>query len=613
VKPQLTLVLAATLPLISLAHSQRAIAQVSTDGALSTTVHSVDGRNFVIEDGDRAGNNLFHSFHEFSVPTGGSATFNNAVDVQNILGRVTGGSISNIDGLIRANGRANLFLLNPSGILFGPNAQLFIGGSFVGSTANRLRFADGTIFSTTPSASPLLSISVPAGLQFTGNNASSIQVKGRGNSEIVPTTNFGLAVAPGQTLALIGGEILFEGGIATTAAGRLEVGGVAQGEVTFAPSPVGWQFDYSQVEQFRDVRLLNRSSLWNPLSSVVGGIQVQGDRIILDNSQIAAVAGGNPAAGNLPGGNINLNAATAVELSGANAIYPFSSWILNQVAPGANNAGGQIRIETPRLNIQDGSRVQTLSQGSGSAGNIQVNAGRILINGAAAADRTQQDLFNSRIASDAIATGNGGNVQISAQRIRLSNGGQISTLVAPQATGQGGEMRVNVSGTITARGFNPLNPQTSSGFVSTTTGMGNGGNLVLSGDRFSFSDGGIIQSQTLGTGQAGDLTVQARDMITVRRLSSTFQGGINSYSLGSGRGGSINLSTNHLRLYEGGNVTAASVSQAPGISITGVAILNSGNTGVYGETSTRKDEETTMHGMTEFMSTNISLAPHPTV
>jgi large exoprotein involved in heme utilization and adhesion len=139
------------------------------------------------------------------------------------------------------------------------------------------------------------------------------------------------------------------------------------------------------------VQLLNRSSLWNPLSSVVGGIQVQGDRVTVNNSQIAAIAGGNPAAGEFPGGAIMINAATSLELAGENPIYPFSSWIVNQVAPGASNAGGQIQVTTPRLSLQNGARMQTLSQGSGAAGTIQVNAESIAIDGtaAAAADPTQ--------------------------------------------------------------------------------------------------------------------------------------------------------------------------------------------------------------------------------
>ena len=150
-------------PLFASALISPASAQITIDGSTNTNLTPTDN-GVRIDNGSRAGGNLFHSFGEFSVPTGSEAFFNNANDIVNIFYRVTGENISNIDGLIRANGAANLFLINPAGIIFGNNASLQIGGSFYGSTADSILFPDGIEFSATNTQRPLLIINAPIGL-----------------------------------------------------------------------------------------------------------------------------------------------------------------------------------------------------------------------------------------------------------------------------------------------------------------------------------------------------------------------------------------------------------------------------------------------------------------
>ena len=278
-------------PLVSTPKS--AEAQIVPDNTLPTnSIVTPNGNQIEITGGTEAGNNLFHSFEQFSILTDNAAIFNNPVIIENIITRITGNSISNIDGLIRANGAANLFLINPNGIIFGPNGSLDIGGSFVGSTADSIQFADGTEFSAIdPQAPPLLTINVPFGLQY-GANAGGITVQGSGNNLFLnspqdPSVNRtgrpdGLQVNQGQTLALVGRNVALESGNLTAKGGRIELGSVNEGIVTVTPpTPTnsGWTLNYEAIENFQDISLSQAASVEVSSESGGGAISVQGRRV----------------------------------------------------------------------------------------------------------------------------------------------------------------------------------------------------------------------------------------------------------------------------------------------------------------------------------------------
>ncbi|MFK8186145.1 MAG: filamentous hemagglutinin N-terminal domain-containing protein, partial [Phormidesmis sp.] len=131
--------------------------------------------------GTRLGKNLFHSFEQFSIPTGETVEFSNGLNVEIVFSRVTGGDRSILEGTLTSLGDADFFLLNPNGFVFGPNAQLNVGGSFVASSANAVEFSDGSRFSAVaPQATDLLSINTPVGLQY-GAVPGEILVEGNGH------------------------------------------------------------------------------------------------------------------------------------------------------------------------------------------------------------------------------------------------------------------------------------------------------------------------------------------------------------------------------------------------------------------------------------------------
>ena len=218
-------------------------AQITPDGTLGSEQSSLTPNvpigttsGDLIEGGAQRGSNLFHSFREFNVNDGQRVYFANPVDVQNILTRVTGGQASNILGTLGVDGSANLFLLNPNGIIFGQNAQLDLRGSFVGTTANTIGFGDQGFFSATnPNSPPLLTVN-PSALLFTQLQAPA----GITNQSIAPAginpngdDTTGLRTADGKSLLLVGGNVNSDGGRLRAYGGRIELAGLS------APGSVG--------------------------------------------------------------------------------------------------------------------------------------------------------------------------------------------------------------------------------------------------------------------------------------------------------------------------------------------------------------------------------------
>jgi len=305
-----------------------AVAQIVPDATLGEQRSIVtpnaaikDTSTELIEGGATRGSNLFHSFLEFNVTQGQRVYFANPLGIENILSRVTGNQPSNILGTLGVDGSANLFLLNPQGIIFGPEAQLDISGSFLASTANSLVFENGSQFSATnPEAPPLLTINLTPGLQYRPDNQGTLTNQGN--------------LAVGQDLSL-SGSTLSSSGLLAAPNGQLNVAalaGDAQIKQVIAENATlsatgNLLLEESQLQTTGDLTLLAqntvrlRDSSTNPSVTVAGGtLLVQGDTGVdifaLNHPQSRLMAGGdlvlrsaNPVVGDaqyISGGNFRV-------------------------------------------------------------------------------------------------------------------------------------------------------------------------------------------------------------------------------------------------------------------------------------------------------------------
>ena len=264
------------------------LAQITPDGTLgaegsvitpNVTINNLPAE--LIEGGATRGVNLFHSFSEFNVGEMQRVYFANPTGIETIFSRVIGDTSSNILGTLGVNGAANLFLLNPNGIIFGQNAQLDIRGSFVASTANRFIFPDGSEFSATnPQTPPLLTINVPIGLQYGTQPPPEIRNEGNLRVGVDLTLSGGTVVSTGEIFAPEG-EVKIEG-----VSGNVQVRNVTAETATLSASG-NLNLEESQLWTTGNLTLLAgdtvrvRDSATTPFIAAAGGeLLVQGDRAV---------------------------------------------------------------------------------------------------------------------------------------------------------------------------------------------------------------------------------------------------------------------------------------------------------------------------------------------
>lgn len=537
--------------------------------------------NCTITGGTTAGGNLFHSFTRFGVDAGATVSFTDP-GVQNIITRVTGNTLSVIDGLLAVNGgNANLFLLNPNGIAFGEGARLQLGGSFFASTASGIVFEEGAFSLTDSSATTaLLTVNTPIGLQV-GADAGSIMASGTGNNLFVnpnfsivrDLTNPDLQINQG-TLALVGGPVTLDGTVLSAPGHRIEVGSVSNGQVGLVPLGTGFSLSYDGVNTFSDISLENAAAI-DVSADRAGAIALRGQTVTLNDGS-ALIAG---TLGDSPGGSVQVTAERLL-ISGTSAFVPsfippsvaefvvMPSGVFAGVQTGAGGTGGQIDINVGQLSLDGGAQIAAGTFGRGKAGALNITADAIAVRGGRPAGPS--GIFATVGAAadggpQGAATGNGGNLNLVTNTLTLQNGGQVSA--STFGFGDAGNLMVRSRTIEVAGSFGEPGSGGPSSIRSASERpwAGAGGTLTIETERLLVRDGGQVVTGTLSASDAGDLTVRATE-IELRGGDAFGQSGLLSNAVDfrasglAGSSGNIMVETSELRLDEGATI---SVSNTP--------------------------------------------------
>jgi filamentous hemagglutinin family protein len=541
----------------------------------------LSGPNYLINSnlGRQFGSNLFFSFSQFNLVHGESATFFSPASTANIISRVTGGSVSSIDGLIaseiQGTGRtsgANFYFINPAGVIFGPNATVNVGSGFHVSTAHQVRFADGGVFdAANPSASSLTS-AAPAAFGFLGGQGS-ISVQGSS-----------LTLSPGATLSLVGGDIDVNGAVLVADGGRVNLASVqGAGNVALTDSGIN-----ASNTAFGNISLRNGASVLtdspDDASLASGPVYVLGGKVTIDNSLISSTN-----ISDLPGADIVVQAneltitgdstGSVLGLFAQTGGFGKSGDIILKVpvitldvdsdvdtstfGPGQ---AGSILIQTQKLSVLDGASIlSNNASGTGAAGDVIINSsGSITVDGydffasAIAADSGDAGaggdvvlhtpsltVSNGAIVSaDSFGTGNGGMISVKADTVSVLSGGSIETI--SNGTGAAGDLQVIASRSVTVDGQGGA----TSMIATDSKGSGDAGNLVVQAPSVSVLDNAQISSDTFVSGAGGDVTVRATD------VAVHANGAIETYSFGSGAAGVVQVTAANSVNVDGGVVAA---------------------------------------------------------
>jgi filamentous hemagglutinin family protein len=537
------------------------------------SVTPLSGPNFVISSdlGHIRGSNLFHSFGLFNILQGESATFTGPNSINNIIGRVTGGQQSVINGLLRSDiSGANVFLINPAGILFGPYVQLDVKGSFHVSTADYLRFADGAKFHADLAKQSTLTTADVSAFGFLSKTPAGITIDQSQDDPSVPLAKR-IEVLPGKTISLIGGDIDMTGapfrtgfiGQPTIEAPSGEINLVSigsPGEVVLNATGLTNGIGLSGFTELGNITL-NKDVLIQT-SSVQGNgtIAIRGNNLVMNNNSFIFSDTSGSVSGAPVGIDIDLTGrlqltggarvtseidflaagsagdviikANDIEVSGIGQ-DGFASLIGSRLFPGSTGAGADIDITTKNLTVSDGASISTATAGTGVPGEIRIKAASVRING-------------GFISSTTFGAGLGGAIRITdAQNVVLDSGASIAAIST--STGNAGDIIIKASNAL----------QLSGSSITTQAETANGGNIDLSISKLvNLFNSQITTAVSNGAGGGGDISLDS-SLIALNNSQ------ISANAFG-GPGGNVTISGDAFLASTTSSVTASSTLSTPG-------------------------------------------------
>jgi filamentous hemagglutinin family protein len=528
----------------------------NTLGRESSQIYTTGVNQFEIGGGAVRGRHLFHSLRSLNVNTGGRVDFQNPPGIDTILSRVTGNQPSYILGTLGVLGNANLFLLNPNGMIFGPDAALDLRGSLLATTAQGFVFLENTTFSAiNPQVLPLLAISVPVGLQY-GATPGAITNRGR------------LVVDSSQSLVLAGGAIILDGGalaVSSPQGGQIFLSSVGSAG-TVELTGVGDHLDLSiPAELLRsDIILTHGATVDVLVDAGSGGITIQSRNLTIDHgSSVLTGISGDAGRGLTTPGDIRLNLTDTLLLEGS---------IANQVLLDALGHAGDIFIQTENLIALEAAQISASTFGRGNAGNIQINArNHVLLRGS--------DIF-SDVGAEAV--GNGGSIDVTARHIAVLDGAELTT--STFGRGNAGQIRIDAQDRVVVSGHRDNDDNPSAAFSEVVAGaVGQGGNITLAGRVAQVLDGAILGTNTGGSGNAGQIRIRG-DRVTFANgaaFSEVEAGAI-------GQGGDISIAARIVNILEGSELGASTsgLGDAGAIRLRGRDRITLSNSDAFSDVAT---------------------------